>query len=68
MTIEQRKISLIEWITQVEDEDMLRNIEQIKNTFPIDIPPEIMTLLDISSAVNDTDLIEHSSTRELLDE
>ena len=66
MTIEQRKISLINWITNLDDEDVINQIENFRKTSLEDLPKEIVELLRISDSENIDDCIEHTSVRDLL--
>lgn len=66
MTIEQRKISLINWITNLDDEDVIDQIENFRKTSLEDLPKEIVELLRISDSENIDDCIEHTNVRDLL--
>ncbi|HAC15530.1 MAG TPA: hypothetical protein DCE78_06240 [Bacteroidetes bacterium] len=67
MTIEQRKISLINWITNLEDETVIYQIEGFRKTSLNDLPKEIVELLNMSVAEKDEDCIEHTSVQDILD-
>jgi len=67
MTIEQRKLELINWITAIQNEDLLERIEDFRNNNPEPgIPDTILDLLHESSSAKLEDCIEHTSARELL--
>lgn len=67
MTFEQRKISLINWITNVEDETVINQIEGIRKTSLNHLPKEIVELLTMSAAEKEEDCIEHTSVQDILD-
>ena len=66
MTIEQRKISLINWITNLEDETLINQIEGFRKTSLNELPKEIVELLQISDSENLDDCIEHTNSRDIL--
>ena len=66
MTIEQRKLELITWITAIENEDVIERIEDFRNNPEPKIPDTILELLRESSSAKLEDCIEHTSARELL--
>ena len=66
MTIEQRKLELITWITAIQSEDLLERIEDFRNNPEAEIPNTILELLHESSSAKLEDCIEHTSARELL--
>lgn len=66
MTIEQRKLELITWITGIQSEDLLERIEDFRNNSESEIPDTILKLLNESSSAKLEDCIEHTSARELL--
>ena len=66
MTIEQRKLELITWITSIQSEDLLDRIEGFRNDPEQEIPNTILELLHESSSAKLEDCIEHTSARELL--
>ena len=66
MTIEERKIALINWITNLEDEQKINQIEAFRQASTEDLPGKIVELLKISDAEKIEDCIEHSSIRDLL--
>ncbi len=66
MTIEQRKISLINWITNLKDESVLSKIEGFRNASLEELPKEIVELLKISDSTKEEDCIEHTNSKSLL--
>jgi hypothetical protein len=66
MTIEQRKISLIKWITSLEDESVIDQIEDFRNSTLDELPDEIVELLKISDSTKKQECIEHTNSREVL--
>jgi len=66
MTIEQRKISLINWITNLDDETVINQIESYRKTSINSLPKEIVELLKISAAEPIEDCIEHTSVQDIL--
>ena len=57
---------MINWVNELTNESLLNRLEELKHESQVDIPKEIISLLDTSNAVENSDLIEHSNTRELL--
>ncbi|MEQ8358053.1 MAG: hypothetical protein RH860_01105 [Cytophagales bacterium] len=66
MTIEQKKISLINWITNLEDEQVLDNILSIQNSNLDELPESIVKLLKIAESEPEENLIKHSSANDIL--
>lgn len=66
MTIEQRKISLINWITNLEDESVINQIEGFRKSSLDELPKEIVELLKISGSENLNDCVEHTNSRDVL--
>jgi hypothetical protein len=66
MTIEQKKISLINWITNLEDEHVIDQIEGFRKSSLEELPKEIVELLEISSSESSDDCIEHTTSRAIL--
>ena len=67
MTIEQRKISLINWITNLDDETAINQIEAYQKISINSLPKEIIELLNISAAEPIENCIEHTSAQDILD-
>lgn len=67
MNIEQKKIELIHWITEMEDEDLVDSLEVFrKEKSHGALPDPIKKLIELSKATPDEELIPHTSARELL--
>ena len=66
MNIEKRKSHLISWLSGLNNEALLNRIEELKQESQSDIPQEILSLLDSSNAIDQSKLIEHTNTRNLL--
>lgn len=66
MTIEQRKLELINWISAIQQEDVINRIENFRNNPETEIPDAILELLNESSKAKLEDCIEHTSARQLL--
>jgi len=66
MTIEQKKISLINWITNLEDESVINEIDRFRSASLSDLPKEIVELLEMSDASSKKECIEHSDSRSIL--
>ncbi len=66
MTIEQRKIALIRWITNLENESLIEQIEEFRNRSLDELPNEIVTLLKLSDSAKEIECVEHSTSRNLL--
>lgn len=66
MTIEQRKKALINWITNLDDETVINQIEGFRKTSINALPKEIVELLTISAAEPIEDCIEHTSAQDIL--
>jgi hypothetical protein len=66
MNIEKRKSHLISWLSEMNNEALLIRIEELKQESQSEIPQEILSLLDSSNATDQSKLIEHTNTRNLL--
>ena len=66
MTIEARKLELINWIANLDDENLISEIEEVKTTSLKDLPNEIVELLKISDQESAQNLIEHTSSKHLI--
>lgn len=60
-------MSLINWITNLEDETVINQIEGFRKTSLNELPKEIVELLSIAAAENIEDCIEHTNSRDILD-
>ena len=66
MTIEQKKISLINWITTLEDEVILDQMVGFKKSSLDEFPGAIIQLLKMAEGEPDENLVKHTSTKEFL--
>ena len=66
MTIEQKKISLINWITTLEDEAILDQMERFKKSSLDELPVAIVQLLKTAEAEPPENLVKHTSTKDSL--
>jgi hypothetical protein len=66
MTIEQKKISLINWITTLEDEVILDQMEGLKKSSIDELPSAIVQLLKMAEAESNENLIKHTSAKDFL--
>lgn len=66
MTIEQKKISLINWITNLEDEHVIDQIEGFRKSSLDELPKEIVELLEISDSESLSDCFDHTTSRAIL--
>jgi len=66
MTIEQKKISLINWITNLEDESVINEIDRFRSASLSELPKEIVELLQMSDASSKKECIKHSDSRSIL--
>lgn len=63
MTIAQRKIELINWITSIENESSIEKLEELKDQF-YQLPSEISEVLIVSESTPDSELIDHTSVKD----
>ncbi|MBX2982531.1 MAG: hypothetical protein WBB32_02155 [Flavobacteriales bacterium] len=66
MTVEQRKIELIRWITNLSDGPLLDRVDDLRKAVSEKVPDPVMRLLELSAAAAPSELVEHSSVKELL--
>tara|TARA_Y100001949_G_C15700973_1_gene206647 strand:- start:88 stop:291 length:204 start_codon:yes stop_codon:yes gene_type:complete len=66
MTIEQKKISLINWITNLEDEEVLDKIAGIQKLSMDELADGIVELLKMADSEPEENLTPHTSVRDLL--
>ena len=66
MTIEQKKISLINWITNLDDEVVLDQLAGIRKVSLDDLLNSIIELLKIAESEPDDILTVHTSVRDIL--
>ena len=63
MDLEQRKISIINWITTLSSEKLVEALEKIRKE-DVSLPSEILHLLNESA--NSKNFTQHTSTKDLL--
>ena len=66
MTLEQRKIDLISWITSLNDSSVLDRMDELRRFSIGKVPDSIMQLLELSAAADPSKLMEHTTAKELL--
>ncbi|MCH8569579.1 MAG: hypothetical protein LAT67_15000 [Balneolales bacterium] len=66
MSIEQKKISLINWISTLEDEVILDQLEGIKKTSIDQLPGAIVQLIKMAEDEPNENLIKHTSAKDFL--
>lgn len=66
MTIEQKKISLINWITTLEDEVILDQMVGLKQSSLDELPVAIIQLLKTAEAESEENLVKHTSAKDFL--
>lgn len=66
MTIEQKKRSLIKWITNLEDEAMLDQIAGFQKSSLDALPNAIVQLIKMAEAEPEENLVKHTSIRDIL--
>lgn len=66
MNIEKRKIELINWITELESELLIQSLEELKlEDESKKLPSEIFKLLQTSKQSSDSELVKHSTSKEI---
>lgn len=66
MTLEQRKIELIRWITTLKDGILLDRVEDLRKAGSAEVPDAVLRLLELSSTAAPDTLVKHTSAKELL--
>lgn len=66
MTIDQKKIALINWIANLKDEAIVDLLADLQSKPSNKLPEEIIQLLRLSDSSEENDCIEHASVRTLL--
>jgi hypothetical protein len=61
-----KKKSIINWITNLDDEAKINEIENFRRAALNELPEEIDELLQILDSTKDEDCIEHSDSRTIL--
>jgi hypothetical protein len=67
MTIEQRKIALINWITNINEESVISQMEGFRRKSLDELPKEIVRLLEMSDTATESECIEYTNSRALLE-
>lgn len=65
MTIAQRKIELINWITSLTSEEHLNQIEELKNASPSSLSEELVYFLQSVDTDKTEGLREHTSVKQI---
>lgn len=68
MTIEEKKISLINWINSINDQDIINKIQKLKEESLNELPKEIIELLELSNQAKDEACIKHTSAKKLVNQ
>ena len=66
MTIEQKKISLINWITNLDDETMLDKMTELRQSSLDELPDAIVKLLRMADEESDEKLTLYTSAKDVL--
>lgn len=66
MTIEQKKISLINWIISLEDEEILDQMAEFKEPSFDELPGAIVQMIKTAESEPDENLVEHTSAKDFL--
>lgn len=66
MTTEQKKIMLINWIANLEDEAILDQIVGFQKSSLDELPDAIVQLLKTAEAEPEENLVKHTSARDIL--
>lgn len=66
MSIEQKKISLINWITTLEDEAVIDQMAEFQNSSLDELPGAIVQLLKMAEDEPDENLMKHTSAKDFL--
>lgn len=65
MTIAQRKIELINWISSLTSEDALIKLEELKKTKSSEFPSELLELLAAADQETTNGLRKHTSVKDI---
>lgn len=66
MTIEQKKIALINWITNLENEVVLDRLVELQKSSLSELPDAIVQLLKMAEAEPEENLVKHTNSRDIL--
>ena len=65
MTIAQRKIELINWISSLTSEDAIKQLEELKKSNSSDFPTELLELLAAADQESTDGLRKHTSVKDI---
>ena len=65
MTIAQRKIELINWISSLTSEDALKQLEELKKSNSSEFPSELLELLAAADQESTDGLRKHTSVKDI---
>ncbi len=65
MSLAQRKIDLINWISSLTSEEYLDKLEEIKDSIPTDLPQELLHFLKSADTDSLEGLREHTSVKDI---
>ena len=65
MTLAQRKIELINWITELNSEESLSQIEELKNSTSSALPKELLEYLEAVDRTGTEGMRKHTSVKDI---
>ena len=68
MTLEQKKISLINWITNLNDEAVIDQMVVFQESSLDELPEAIVQLLKMADAEPEENLTPHTNVRDILNQ
>ena len=67
MDLAEQKISLIQWIIELEDEQVIKKLEVLRSLDSKErLPNEVIELLELSSKASLDDSIKHTRSKNLI--
>ncbi|MAC96039.1 MAG: hypothetical protein CMC96_11115 [Flavobacteriales bacterium] len=67
MDLAEQKISLIQWIIELEDEQVIKKLEVLRSLDSKErLPNEVIELLELSSKASLDDCIKHTRSKNLI--
>lgn len=66
MTVAQKKIALISWIANLEDENLINQLDGFRKVSLAELPKEVVEFLHISEAEGIDSCVVHTSSRNIL--
>ena len=66
MTLDQKKISLIRWISNLNDESTINALADLREKSLQNLPDEIVQFLESSNSESEDTYIEHTISRDIL--